>query len=210
MITLECNYSKKIGLPGYSTHQFSVSLKTELSDASQVQAESSRLYHLLQNGVDTSIREIGWLPGQRPLKDSSPGFGHGARMNLSAPAEYWPSPNNMVFDGMMHGGSFGGLFDGFTVAVADVTGVVIIAGVGIVRPIRVAFKRRTLLNLCIALRLPQYARHNMRIKIIVIKNGQIPRIKCPAIVIIVLGNGIKIGIVIHINMRGNGHLPQVA
>jgi hypothetical protein len=29
MITLECNYSKKIGLPGYSSHQFSITLRTE-------------------------------------------------------------------------------------------------------------------------------------------------------------------------------------
>jgi len=64
MITLECNYSKKLGLPGYSSHQFSISLKTELSDVSQVQAESSRLYKLLQNGVDSSIKETGYLPGQ--------------------------------------------------------------------------------------------------------------------------------------------------
>jgi hypothetical protein len=64
MITLECNYSKKIGLPGYSSHQFSISLKTELTDASQVQAESSRLYKLLQTGVDNSIRETGYLPGK--------------------------------------------------------------------------------------------------------------------------------------------------
>jgi hypothetical protein len=56
MITLECNYSKKLGLPGYSSHQFSISLKTELADASQVQAESSRLYKLLQNGVDKPTR----------------------------------------------------------------------------------------------------------------------------------------------------------
>jgi hypothetical protein len=32
MITLEANYSKKIGLPGYSSHQFSVTLKSELAD----------------------------------------------------------------------------------------------------------------------------------------------------------------------------------
>ena len=32
MITLEANYSKKIGLPGYSSHQFSVTLKSELSE----------------------------------------------------------------------------------------------------------------------------------------------------------------------------------
>jgi hypothetical protein len=62
MITLEANYSKKIGLPGYSSHQFSVSLKTELADISQVQTESARLYKLLQTGVDSSIKEIGYLP----------------------------------------------------------------------------------------------------------------------------------------------------
>jgi hypothetical protein len=62
MITLETNYSKKIGLPGYSSHQFSVSLKTELADVSQVQQESSRLYALLQQSVDSSIQQIGFLP----------------------------------------------------------------------------------------------------------------------------------------------------
>ena len=63
MITLEANYSKKIGLPGYSSHQFSVSLKTELADVSQVQTESSRLYAVLQQSVDHSIQHIGYLPG---------------------------------------------------------------------------------------------------------------------------------------------------
>ena len=63
MIILEANYSKKIGLPGYSSHQFSVSLKTELADVTQVQAESSRLYAQLQQSVDNSIQQIGYLPG---------------------------------------------------------------------------------------------------------------------------------------------------
>jgi hypothetical protein len=36
MITLECNYSKKIGLPGYCSHQFSITLKTELNDVTKV------------------------------------------------------------------------------------------------------------------------------------------------------------------------------
>lgn len=70
MITLEANYSKKIGLPGYSSHQFSVSLKTELADVSQVQAESTRLYGLLQQSVDSSIQQVGFLPTQN-------GNGHG-------------------------------------------------------------------------------------------------------------------------------------
>ena len=61
-IQLECNYSKKLGLPGYSSHQFSITLRTEISDMNQVQAESARLYTLLQEGVDNSIKEIGYLP----------------------------------------------------------------------------------------------------------------------------------------------------
>jgi hypothetical protein len=69
-IQLEANYSKKLGLPGYSSHQFSISLKVEISDVAQVQAESARLYKLLQDGVDTSIREAGYLP-------SSNGHGNG-------------------------------------------------------------------------------------------------------------------------------------
>jgi hypothetical protein len=62
MITLECNYQKKLGLPGYSSHQFAITLRTEISDLTQVQAESARLYKLLQEGVDTSIKETGYLP----------------------------------------------------------------------------------------------------------------------------------------------------
>ena len=62
MITLEANYSKKIGLPGYSSHQFSVSLKTELADVTQVQTESARLYAVLQQSVDNNIQHVGYLP----------------------------------------------------------------------------------------------------------------------------------------------------
>jgi hypothetical protein len=76
MITLECNYSKKLGLPQYSSHQFSITLRTEIADLTQVQAESSRLYKLLQEGVDTSIKEIGYLP-------SANGNGNGQRSNTN-------------------------------------------------------------------------------------------------------------------------------
>ena len=63
MIVLECNYSKKIGLPNYSSHQFSVSLKTELADITQVEQESTRLYEVLQQSVDQNIQQVGYLPG---------------------------------------------------------------------------------------------------------------------------------------------------
>ena len=79
MITLECNYSKKLGLPGYSSHQFAITLRTEIADLNQVQSESARLYNLLQEGVDTSIKETGYLP-----TNGSNGNGNGQRGGQSS------------------------------------------------------------------------------------------------------------------------------
>ncbi len=62
MVTLEANYSKKLGLPGYSSHQYSVTLRLEVGDIKQVEAESARLYALLQGCVDRDIQEAGFLP----------------------------------------------------------------------------------------------------------------------------------------------------
>lgn len=61
-IVLEANYAKKLGLPGYSSHQYSVSIRTELTDLNNVAEESSRLYRLLQDAVDHSIKEVGFMP----------------------------------------------------------------------------------------------------------------------------------------------------
>jgi hypothetical protein len=61
-IILEAAYSKKLGLPNYSSHSYVVSIRVELSDLSQVEAESARLYALLQQSVDGPIQEVGFLP----------------------------------------------------------------------------------------------------------------------------------------------------
>ena len=61
-IVLEANYSKKLGLPGYSSHQYSLTVRAELNDLSQVEAESKRLYGLLQGSVDREIQQTGFLP----------------------------------------------------------------------------------------------------------------------------------------------------
>jgi hypothetical protein len=63
MIVLEANYSKKLGLPGYSSHQYSLTLRTELEDVSQVDSESKRLHGLLQASVDRELKATGFLPG---------------------------------------------------------------------------------------------------------------------------------------------------
>jgi len=61
-IKLIANYSKRLGLPGYSSHQFSVSVETELVTTDDVAGESERLYHLLQSHVDGQITRTGFVP----------------------------------------------------------------------------------------------------------------------------------------------------
>lgn len=61
-IKLIANYSKRLGLPGYSSHQFSVSVETELVRTDEVPAEAGRLYQLLQHNVDEQILVTGFVP----------------------------------------------------------------------------------------------------------------------------------------------------
>ena len=64
MLIIEANYSKKLGLPGYSSHQYSVTLRAEISDLSQVSAKSQELHQLMQSCVDREIQQTGFLPGE--------------------------------------------------------------------------------------------------------------------------------------------------
>jgi hypothetical protein len=54
-LKLIANYSKRLGLPGYSSHQFSVSVETEITNVDDVREESARLYDTLQQSVDEQI-----------------------------------------------------------------------------------------------------------------------------------------------------------
>jgi hypothetical protein len=62
MITLSAAYSKKVGLPGYSSHSFSVSIETELQNLDDVREASARLYDSLQSAVDQQIQKTGFVP----------------------------------------------------------------------------------------------------------------------------------------------------
>ena len=72
MIKLIANYSKRLGLPGFSSHQFSISCETEITNVSDVAAESARLYETLQQSVDEQIQTTGFVPGS----DYGNGNGH--------------------------------------------------------------------------------------------------------------------------------------
>ena len=61
-ITFEATYSKKLGLPNYSSHQYSVTVRTELTDLSTLEEASTRLYGLLQDAVDREIQAVGFMP----------------------------------------------------------------------------------------------------------------------------------------------------
>lgn len=75
-IKLFASYSKRLGLPGYSSHQFSVSVETELVTTDDVAAESGRLYQQLQATVDEQILNTGFVPpadyGMDPPAGSPP------------------------------------------------------------------------------------------------------------------------------------------
>ena len=61
-IKLIANYSKRLGLPGYSSHQFSIEIETELVTTDDVAAESARLYAALQQNVDEQMKITGFVP----------------------------------------------------------------------------------------------------------------------------------------------------
>jgi len=61
-VKLIANYAKRLGLPGYSSHQFSLSIETELQNLDNVREESAHLYNSLQNAVDQQIQKTGFVP----------------------------------------------------------------------------------------------------------------------------------------------------
>ena len=61
-VKLVANYSKRLGLPGYSSHQFSVTVESELHNTDNVSAEAERLYKTLQNSVDREMQSTGFVP----------------------------------------------------------------------------------------------------------------------------------------------------
>jgi hypothetical protein len=84
-ITIEANYSKKLGLPEYSSHQYSITVRTEVTDLSQIEAESNRLYGLLQTSVDNEMQNPGWLPGDaRQPQAANPAQARNQNANATA------------------------------------------------------------------------------------------------------------------------------
>jgi hypothetical protein len=71
-ITIEANYQKRLGLPNYSSHAYSVTIKTEVSNLSKIEEASQHLYRQLQDAVDKDIQNPGFLPGTENTTELPP------------------------------------------------------------------------------------------------------------------------------------------
>jgi len=80
-IKLIANYAKRLGLPGYSSHQFSVCVETELHDVTDIAGESQRLYSTLQTAVDAQIQTTGFVPPDGYGMESKPAGNGGTDTN---------------------------------------------------------------------------------------------------------------------------------
>jgi len=71
-VFIKATYVKKLGLPQFSSHQYSVEVSAELTDLSQLPQASADLYARLQQSVDAQIVNPGFVPGEAP-PSKSPG-----------------------------------------------------------------------------------------------------------------------------------------
>ena len=91
-ITIEANYQKRLGLPNYSSHAYSVTIKTEVSNLSKIEEASSHLYRQLQDAVDRDIQQTGFLPGDEKPAELPPFQRGGTRE--SAPRQLPANPSS--------------------------------------------------------------------------------------------------------------------
>ncbi len=91
-IHLEANYSKKLGLPGFSSHQYMLTVRTEVSDAAQVGAESAKLYATLQSCVDRELQNPGFVPATSAADNGHNAAGRQAGGNRGNGEDWTCSP----------------------------------------------------------------------------------------------------------------------
>ena len=82
MPTIEISYAKKLGLRNFSSHSFSVSVKTEVPTIEDVEKVANQQYVLLQDIVDKNLQEEGFVPegdDNRSSQEPSHANGNGSR-----------------------------------------------------------------------------------------------------------------------------------
>ena len=63
-VLLDITYSKKLGLPNYSSHSLGIGLRAEVANLNDVQGEVEKAYSLLQSAVDSQIVHKGYVSNE--------------------------------------------------------------------------------------------------------------------------------------------------
>jgi hypothetical protein len=84
-IKMISSFSKKVGLPGYSSVSFGLTIESELTKIDEIEREANRAYRILQESVDRELQNPGFVPpgtyGMDPPADSA-----GSQRGDSTPA----------------------------------------------------------------------------------------------------------------------------
>ena len=94
-VFIKATYSKKLGLPQYSSHQYTVEVSAELTDIAQLPQASADLYARLQQAVDDQIVNPGFSPGDTPPAagiKSPPAGASGKPSSASTPSQRGDEP----------------------------------------------------------------------------------------------------------------------
>lgn len=72
-ITIEAGYEKKLDLPRrFCNQSFFLSVRVEVPDGSDVDAEGARLHKKLQRCVDRQLKKVGYFPGEQAPPKPAP------------------------------------------------------------------------------------------------------------------------------------------
>jgi hypothetical protein len=88
-VILSMVYSKKLGLPQFSSHSCSLSVQVEVKDLSEVEQESQHLYALLQTSVDAEIQKVGFMPSNTYGMEEKPNGAEGRNGNGNGTNDPW-------------------------------------------------------------------------------------------------------------------------
>ena len=96
-IKMISSFSKKVGLPGYSSVSFGLTIESELTKIDEIEREANRAYRILQESVDRELQNPGFVPpgtyGMDPPADSTaPQRNDAAPSNVTTVANWQRGP----------------------------------------------------------------------------------------------------------------------
>lgn len=98
-VTLEYAYNKKLGLPGFSSHGVSASIRVDAESVAAALEQMPLLYQMLQAQVDADLQGVGYMPDFRRYGHAPQPATVAPPAVVSAPAAQWactPEQRKMI------------------------------------------------------------------------------------------------------------------